>query len=168
MPRSALQSATVDHCVPLAGIAPLMVSLAAEPVPDEAPRPTKELEMEVRHDQGDLSVDLDHLGKPSYFTCPECHGTLWEIRDGELRYRCRVGHGYSAEGLIGHMDESLENTLWAAARALVETAHLKERVTKRLEEKNPELAQRLRAESTLTRRRADAIKKILTEDKPIS
>jgi hypothetical protein len=29
-----------------------------------------------------------------------------------MRYRCRVGHGYSAEGLIEHMDDNLEDSLW--------------------------------------------------------
>lgn len=43
----------------------------------------------------------DKLGTLSPFTCPECHGALWEINDGSmLRYRCHVGHAYSADAII--------------------------------------------------------------------
>jgi hypothetical protein len=35
------------------------------------------------------AVDL-RPGKLSTFTCPECHGPLWELDEGDLiRYRCR-------------------------------------------------------------------------------
>jgi hypothetical protein len=30
---------------------------------------------------------------PSVFACPECHGVLWEGKNGNLvRYPCRLGH----------------------------------------------------------------------------
>jgi two-component system chemotaxis response regulator CheB len=64
------------------------------------------------------------LGTPSGFTCPECHGGLWEIDDGHLpRYRCRVGHGFSADSLLEHFRadaaeiarqaETLQALLWS-------------------------------------------------------
>ena len=54
-------------------------------------------------------------GPPSPFTCPDCGGTLWEIKEKELvRYRCHVGHGYNSESLRDGMDEKLEDTLWTA------------------------------------------------------
>ena len=37
----------------------------------------------------------------SGFSCPDCGGRLWEIQDGGLlRFRCRVGHMYSADSLV--------------------------------------------------------------------
>ena len=166
MPQSALSSAPVDHCVPLAELAPLLVRLAAEPAPAHVPETTKELKMEVRHDRGDLSVDLDRMGTASYFTCPECHGTLWEIRDGDLmRYRCRVGHGYSAEGLIEHMDDNLEDSLWEAARSMMENAHLKERVAARLiENDKQELGWKLQKQAAEIRVQAGAIRDLVSGD----
>lgn len=170
MPRTALRLGDVDHCVPLADMAPLMARLAAQPTPTEVPEATKELEMEVRHDQGELAVEMDRIGQPSYFTCPECHGTLWEIRDGnEMRYRCRVGHGYSASGLIEHMDETLEKSLWEASRALMENAHLKERVAERLlEGEKTELGQSLRDRAAEIRRHAEKIRNLVSNEKPKS
>ena len=163
MPRSALMSGDVDHCVRQQELAPLLVRLSAEAVPSELTA-SKELEMEIRHDQGDLSADLDSIGAPSYFTCPECHGTLWEIQDGNAaRYRCRVGHGYSTEGLIEHMDEVLEDSLWEAVRTLMESAHLKERVGRRLIEGGKDvLGRELDAQARQIRHRAEVIRSLLS------
>jgi two-component system chemotaxis response regulator CheB len=46
------------------------------------------------------------------FTCPDCRGTLW-VHDehGVRRYRCRVGHSFSAEGLLLSKREALESAL---------------------------------------------------------
>jgi two-component system chemotaxis response regulator CheB len=68
-------------------------------------------------------------GKPSVFACPECHGVLWEMKDGKMvRYRCRVGHSYTETALKGEMDESTERALWAAMRALEEKAAMSRRL----------------------------------------
>jgi two-component system chemotaxis response regulator CheB len=71
-------------------------------------------------------------GDPSVFACPECGGTLWEMHDHDLvRYRCRVGHAYSAEGLLAEKYQNLEAALWTALRALEEQAALSRRMSER-------------------------------------
>ena len=68
-------------------------------------------------------------GRPSVFACPECHGVLWELKDGKLvRFRCRVGHSYGAESLTRELSMASESALWAAVRALEEKAALQRRV----------------------------------------
>ena len=80
-------------------------------------------------------------GDPSAFTCPECGGTLWELHEGELlRFRCRVGHAYSPESLEAAQAESLEAALWAALRALEESAALSRRLMKRARQQGKDLA----------------------------
>ena len=60
-------------------------------------------------------------GSPSTMTCPECHGSLWETREGALvHFRCRVGHAYTAESLLAHQADQLEAALWTALRSLEE------------------------------------------------
>jgi two-component system chemotaxis response regulator CheB len=63
-------------------------------------------------------------------TCPTCGGTLWERSEGEgpLRYRCRVGHAWSAESLFARNAGALEDALWTALRALQERAGLARRL----------------------------------------
>jgi two-component system chemotaxis response regulator CheB len=71
---------------------------------------------------------------PSKFTCPDCSGTLFELKeDGLARYRCRTGHGYSAESLRCDQTQNLERLLWSAARALEERSDLNQTVAIRFE-----------------------------------
>ena len=69
---------------------------------------------------------------PSSFTCPECGGALWELKDGKLmRFRCHNGHGYTAESLGAEQFNGLEAALWTALRALEENAALRRRMADR-------------------------------------
>lgn len=71
----------------------------------------------------------DELGRPSHFTCPECHGTLWEIDDGSLlRYRCHVGHAFTAEAMFAAQATKAEEMLWSLLRAHRERAALARRM----------------------------------------
>ena len=68
-------------------------------------------------------------GTPSVFACPECHGILWEVRDGKLvQFRCRVGHTYGAESLAIELSGASEAALWAAMRALEEKSAMQRRI----------------------------------------
>jgi two-component system, chemotaxis family, protein-glutamate methylesterase/glutaminase len=72
-------------------------------------------------------------GESSVFACPDCGGVLWELDDGELlRFRCRVGHAYTADGAVEAQGESVETALWTALRALQERAQLSERLAERV------------------------------------
>jgi two-component system chemotaxis response regulator CheB len=77
---------------------------------------------------------VDELGRVSMFTCPECHGTLWELKDELLRYRCHVGHTYSIGNLDVAQGEKVESALWSALRALEERGALARRLAKQSRE----------------------------------
>jgi two-component system, chemotaxis family, protein-glutamate methylesterase/glutaminase len=50
---------------------------------------------------------------------------MWEIEEGDLsRFRCHVGHTYTAELMSLALDESLRRALASAVRALEERAAL--------------------------------------------
>jgi two-component system chemotaxis response regulator CheB len=130
MPLNALRHVEVDHIVPVSGMGALLGSLVhqrAAPTPDipldirlEAAIATQELT--------DMRVD-DMLGKPSRFTCPECHGALWEIEDGTmLRYRCHVGHAYTADTVLSSQSEEIDRLLGTLLRSHQERAALARRM----------------------------------------
>jgi two-component system chemotaxis response regulator CheB len=100
-------------------------------------------------------------GESSVYSCPECGGVLWEVEDGELlRFRCRVGHAYTADGAVDAQGESIETALWIALRALQERAQLSERLAERVggagakqsQARFAELASEARAQSEVIRR----------------
>jgi two-component system chemotaxis response regulator CheB len=73
--------------------------------------------------------NVERLGTPSGFTCPECEGPLWEIQDKKiLRFRCRVGHAYTAESMLTEKSETLETALWVALNTLEEGAQMSQRL----------------------------------------
>jgi len=65
---------------------------------------------------------MDRIGRRSI--CPDCHGTMWEIDEDELvRYRCHLGHAYTAEPMALALDESVR-LLASGLRALEERISL--------------------------------------------
>jgi hypothetical protein len=130
MPGSALENVDVDHRLPLTEIAPLLARLSREEVSGEqegAQRTVPE-DMEFASKVAGLgpagAVGSDYqIGELSQLTCPDCSGPIYEIRDGKLlRYRCRVGHAYTAENILEEKGEALENALYVALNALEESA----------------------------------------------
>jgi two-component system, chemotaxis family, protein-glutamate methylesterase/glutaminase len=90
-------------------------------------------DMELEHRMASMdettSQNVEKLGHPSTFTCPECEGPLWEIQDQEiLRFRCRVGHAYTAESMLAGRSEALEGAMWAALNTLEEGAQMSRRL----------------------------------------
>jgi two-component system chemotaxis response regulator CheB len=88
---------------------------------------------------GESDPDVDPPDDPpappasTPLTCPECGGSLfWRDLYGAGRFRCRVGHTYSLNGLAMGKQEVLEKALWAAVVALDEQAEVARRILKRL------------------------------------
>ena len=72
------------------------------------------------------------VGELTAFTCPECNGSLWEVREGGLvKLRCRVGHAYTEDGYAYHKNVALEAALWTGLTALVERAEFSRRLAAR-------------------------------------
>ena len=105
---------------------------------------------------------------PSTLTCPDCHGTLWELSENDLlRFRCRVGHAFSTENIVAAHDESVERALWAALRSLEERAALARRVAAGAEERHlTGLTGFYRERVEEAERDAAAIRTILKQDVP--
>ncbi|MFL6227181.1 MAG: chemotaxis protein CheB [Pyrinomonadaceae bacterium] len=129
MPQSALDRVDVDYCLPLAEIAPLLARLASAPAEEEkgAYEVPDELNIEVNIAKEEKALDLgiEKLGEPSIFTCPDCHGTLLQLKEnGRSRFRCHTGHAFSADSLLAELTESVENSLWTTIRSIDESVML--------------------------------------------
>ena len=57
------------------------------------------------------------LGRPSRLSCPQCGGVLNEVTEsGTTRFRCQIGHAFTAETLVAAQDDELERALESALR----------------------------------------------------
>jgi two-component system, chemotaxis family, protein-glutamate methylesterase/glutaminase len=136
MPTTALTRSKPDHVVGLAGMPPLFEALVRQPAGQPTPVP-EGLAYEVDIASGARSSmrEMDGIGRRSVLACPDCHGVMWEIEDGELvRYRCHVGHAYSAELMSLALDENLTRALATALRALDERTALAKKLQKQASE----------------------------------
>src|SRR5262245_28380544 len=105
LPLAAIDAVPdIDHVVRIDALAMLLRQLVREPAPDVRRPATSGLQKEARMSELDLDTieNDDKAGTPSSFSCPDCGGVLWELeRDDILRFRCRVGHAYTARALAG-------------------------------------------------------------------
>jgi two-component system chemotaxis response regulator CheB len=128
MPQSAAEVAGVDHVVPAAGLAALLVALvgrSATPSRGEQVMDPIEHMPDVVHQDMKEQERNERRGEVSVFTCPECGGALWQVDEsGLIRFRCHVGHGYNGEVLLAEQSEALEAALWTAARIFREKSVL--------------------------------------------
>jgi two-component system chemotaxis response regulator CheB len=168
MPQSALLNVKVDHVVGLAQIAGLIAETAAN-------RGVKRKRMNLRR-KANLP-DIAETGSnrleapgfnvpPSAVTCPDCGGALWEVKDGKLlRFRCHLGHGFTADGLSEQQSRSVENALWTAMRALEESALLRRQLAMRSRQSNmTAVAARYDHDARQAENRAAIIRSVLVED----
>lgn len=161
MPRRAIEYSTPDYILPASQIAPNLIRLVRADrtetvMPNKTSHPKKSRSASrtsgsIKSDKPDRNITASYSdegeGKPSVFACPECHGVLWELKNGYLtRFRCRVGHSYSADSLSHELSDSSERALWAAMRALEEKAAMQRRIADRFKG-NKTMAGRLRDQS---------------------
>ena len=136
MPLNAKRHVAVDYSLPLVEIAPLLVRLSAESAEEEGAYPVSdELDIEVKIAKEDKALDAGvmKLGELSPFTCPECHGTLLQKKEGNfLRYRCHTGHAFSMNSLLAELTDNIEDTLWTAVRSMQESIMLMRHLSQHL------------------------------------
>lgn len=171
MPRSAQPLVDPAHVLPAREIPALLVALVAEELGDPAdPVPSPLLDLEARMAEFDLSEfdDPDRPGRPSGFSCPDCHGVLFTVQDDVLtRFRCRVGHAWSAESLAAQQSLALEAALWMALRSLEERAALARELATRAAARHQTIsARRFASRAEETDEAARVLRELLTRISP--
>lgn len=124
MPRAALRAVRADHCQALEGMAALLTRLVHVPVDEATPHahdrhPRLDREHRASFGKESSTRELEQIGAPATFVCPDCGGNLWEIAGSNPpRYRCHTGHGFSLGALNAAQGQVTEEALWAGVRAL--------------------------------------------------
>jgi two-component system chemotaxis response regulator CheB len=129
MPRNARDAVGAAHVLPAAEIGKLLDRLTREDLGDDVQVAPAPLDMRMENAMAQLDGESwgaeSHPGDPVPLTCPDCHGPLFRIPDGVLhRFRCLVGHAWSAESLAAQHTSAVEGALWMALRTLEEKAEL--------------------------------------------
>lgn len=129
MPENAMRAVQVDHCLPAAEIASLLVELSTSVFPKttghmNSPEQTQK-EIAIAAQNGEAALEMFSLGVLSSFTCPECGGVLARfLENNRSRYRCHTGHAYSADVLLASITEQIEDSFYDALRRLDECVML--------------------------------------------
>jgi two-component system, chemotaxis family, protein-glutamate methylesterase/glutaminase len=158
MPASALAVGSSLEVAPVAAMGDLIARLAGTPIAGLA----EEADVSIEPDPAEMELGPNRPDGPaSGFTCPECSGALWELREGEMmRYRCRVGHSYSEDAMVDAQGSAVEAALWTALEVLEERSELLRRLAKRMDQQ-PRTHQRFLSGAQEADERAAVIRRIL-------
>src|SRR5262249_29099224 len=84
MPESAMSKSEVDYCLPAADIATHLVELTHHHFERSTMQPTETNPSDITVHAADEPLHQSSPKQPnaaSGLTCPECHGSLWELED---------------------------------------------------------------------------------------
>lgn len=126
MPQSAIENVRIDHRTSLVEMGALLDGLVRARVPKRkrAPEDVAAEALIAERVVSDVRA-AEVLGERVPHNCPECGGVLWQLSQPKvLRYRCPVGHAFSAATLLAAQSEKIEETLWITLRMLEERRHL--------------------------------------------
>lgn len=168
MPANALEQVPEACVLPLDKIAEALVRLLREELPEAHVAPETETadvkESSLLEREMPQIEKGDRPGTPSAFACPDCGGVLWELEeDGFLRYRCRVGHAFTARHLSVEQRHGIETALWSALRALAESGALYQRLADRAKQsRHADAAKRYQDQADNTAQNVKVLREFLS------
>jgi two-component system, chemotaxis family, protein-glutamate methylesterase/glutaminase len=134
MPENALQYIEADYIIQVGKMGALLPELIKQEIPKEPDLTQEEmklLQMEVVIANSDNAFEIGILdmGELTTFTCPECHGALVSIKEGQLiRFRCHTGHAYTSSTLLASVTTGVEEKLWEVMKSMEETTMLLQQI----------------------------------------
>ena len=179
MPENALREVIVDHVVSVAEMPGLLIRLIEnrreEPGEtdhqfDEKENRIAEAEIGIAAEENALERGVMDMGELSPYTCPDCHGVLSSILEGNRkRFRCHTGHAFSADSLLTTVTENIEQSLWDAVRGIEESIIMLNHMGDHFSEVNePRLAAMYFQKANEAAGRADKIREALFSHEQLS
>lgn len=126
MPWGALRATDVDYRAPITDMAALLINLTGEAagLPVEVPEDIRS-EVEIALGRRSDSQVLAGFAHPVALSCPACGGVMSQVeRQPPLRFRCQVGHAYTAEALAMEKEGTVDEAVRVALRIMEERAVL--------------------------------------------
>ena len=130
MPLAVLSSITVDYCVPVSQMGFVLYEVIRNKEPQSRKVPYQiQKEAEIAEKSITDINTIGTLGNKSLYACPDCGGGLWELEEsnGDIRYRCHIGHSYTKETFLINQGSEIESTLWVALRMMEERYNMLQR-----------------------------------------
>jgi two-component system chemotaxis response regulator CheB len=143
MPRSALRHVKVDYTLEIADIPNVLRSLTRERIEIKERDVNDKLEIETRIslEENPLDRRVRGIGTPSFYTCPDCHGSMVAIEEGSIRrFRCHTGHAYTGRALLDRSLPVIEETLWSALAQAEERESLLRELAEQRRSQEPQTA----------------------------
>lgn len=130
MPQRALEATVADLCIPAARLGDVLSGLTQEAPGAVLPvAPDIRLEVEIAAGERIGSISLAGIADPSALTCPRCGGVLSGVKEAHpMRFRCQVGHAYTADALAKEQEGQVDEALRVALRIIEERAELVHRM----------------------------------------
>lgn len=165
MPESAIAQENVDHIVSVEDMGSLIEKYASQPSSEPSALPESLLiEAQMIERVMFNSDEMAQIGDTVAQSCPTCSGPLWKMKfpSNSLRYRCHVGHSFTAHSLLDAQDEASEEALWVALRTLEERGRLLERISEDTKQKGSHaLAKTYQARAEEALNHANSIRRLL-------
>jgi two-component system chemotaxis response regulator CheB len=166
MPLRAMEATTIDLCVPGATMGDVLSDLARESAGAALPIPPEiRLEVEIAAGERIGSDSLVSVADPVALTCPACGGVLSEVKDARpLRFRCQVGHAFTADALAKEQEGRVDEALRVALRIIEERAELVHRMAADGRRSGrPAVAEMYEARAVEYREYADMIRRVVLQ-----
>lgn len=166
MPRSAIEHVRADRVGSATELGQWIAECVPDPGEEGETRPMIDDVREVDYSKTDLGTiesPAEHPGEVSAFSCPDCGGVLWQIQEGDfVRFRCRIGHGWTMEALVAEQGDQIDDALWAALRALEERLSLLQLIAARYRRSGSDsLADRFQGQAEQMEARAHLVRELL-------
>ncbi len=128
MPSSAIENVDVDAVLPMPALIERLLELVGSTSTEGESSGSKAVMQAMSGslpDSAGRHNDGSNPGPELHFSCPDCGGVLYPVRDGGLvRFRCEVGHLMSSQTLLAEKNDAVESGVWAIRRTLEEKARL--------------------------------------------
>jgi len=130
MPASALTVCDVDYRVDAKGLTGLLRELVTLPAAAAGQVPADiSSEVDIALGRPCSTSVMAAIADPAAISCPACGGVLSQIRaNPPLRFRCQVGHAYTAECLEAEQEIAADEALRVALRIVEERITLVRRM----------------------------------------